>query len=73
MKKKPIKSDEQWLTKTEMAARLKKHPKTLDRWMRLGWIPFVKVGKHRSAPVHFIWSDVLDSFRRRFGTEADAN
>lgn len=43
------------LEKTETAQRLKISTRTLDQWMRVGRVPFLKIGK----TVRFRWADVL--------------
>ena len=43
------------LAKSETAKRLKISKRTLDQWMRVGRVPFLKIGR----TVRFRWSDVL--------------
>jgi len=44
------------LVKREVAAKLKKSPRTVDAWMRQGKLPYIKLGK----TVLFRWRDVLE-------------
>jgi excisionase family DNA binding protein len=60
-------SEETYLKKSEVAARLRKQPRTIERWMREGIIPFLKIGKGRRATVLFKWPDVESSLKARFG------
>jgi hypothetical protein len=48
------------LVKREVAAKLKKSPRTIDAYMRQGKLPYIKLGKS----VLFNWRDVLDSLNR---------
>ncbi len=43
------------LSKAEAATRLKVSIRTLDAWMRIGRVPYLKIGK----TVRFRWPDVL--------------
>jgi excisionase family DNA binding protein len=54
-------SDE-FMTKKELAARLKVTERTVDNWRRRGVLPFVKVGK----VVIFQWSDVVQQLKANF-------
>ncbi len=49
-------STDEILEKPETAGRLKVSPRTLDEWMRKGWVPYLKIGK----TVRFRWADVLE-------------
>jgi hypothetical protein len=54
--------DDDLLTKQELATKLKKTPRCIELWMRLGYLPYIKV----SRSVYFRWKDVvisLDRFR----------
>ncbi len=42
------------ITKDELARRLKKAPRTIEKWQRLGMIPAIKVG----TSVLYDWPDV---------------
>jgi hypothetical protein len=44
------------LNKPELAARLRRSPRTVDLWMRQGKLPYLKIGK----TVLFRWPDVLE-------------
>ena len=48
------------LSKSEVAARLRISPRTLDQWMRKKRVPFLKIGK----TVRFRFSDVLEKLSR---------
>jgi excisionase family DNA binding protein len=54
---------EGFITKEEVAARLKKTPRTVENWQRRGYIPFVKAGRS----VLYKWSDVEAHLREKFG------
>jgi excisionase family DNA binding protein len=60
---KPAAESEGYITKAEVARRLKKTVRTIENWQRRGAIPFVKVGRS----VLFKWADVEahlhDNFR----------
>ena len=51
------------ITKDELARRLKKHPRTVERWQRAGLIPFIKPGHS----VLYHWADVETRLREQFG------
>ena len=48
------------LTKQELAARLKKTPRCIERWMRRGYLPYIKI----AHTVRFRWNDVLEALER---------
>ena len=54
---------EDFITKEEVARRLKKTTRTVENWQRRGYIPFVKVGQS----VLFRWSSVVAHLERKFG------
>jgi hypothetical protein len=56
-----------FLLKREVAARLRKKPRTVERWMALGILPFIKVGKGRRAAVLFKWADVEATLQANYG------
>lgn len=37
--------NEGYLTKTEMARRLRRTARTVEQWMRKGYLPFMKIGR----------------------------
>jgi excisionase family DNA binding protein len=45
---------EGFITKTELARRLKKTTRTVDNWMSSGVLPYYKIGRS----VNFKWSEV---------------
>jgi hypothetical protein len=52
------------LTKKELAHRLKKSVRSIENWMKLHYLPYIKIGHS----VLFRWSDVtkaLDRFQMR--------
>jgi excisionase family DNA binding protein len=51
-----------FLTKKELALRLKITTRTIENWQRRGVLPFVKVGKI----VLFHWPDVLEHLKANF-------
>jgi excisionase family DNA binding protein len=54
---------EGYITKNEVARRLKKTARTVENWQRLEIIPFVKTGHS----VLFNWADVQAHLNRHFG------
>ena len=56
-----------FLLKAEVAARLRKKPRTIDRWMAQGLIPHIKVGRGKRAAVLFKWADVEASLQANCG------
>jgi len=56
-----------YLVKREVAARLRKEPRTIERWMRQGILPYRKLGKGRRATVLFSWPEVEATLKARFG------
>ena len=56
-----------FLLKGEVAARLRKQKRTVERWMARGIIPFIKIGKGRRATVLFRWEDVVNALKANFG------
>lgn len=56
-----------YLVKREVAARLRKEPRTIERWMRQGILPHRKIGTGRRATVLFSWSEVEAALKSRFG------
>jgi excisionase family DNA binding protein len=54
------------LTKKEVAERLRMTPRTVERWMREGFIPYIKFGRGRRASVLFSWENVLARIESRF-------
>jgi excisionase family DNA binding protein len=65
----PAVQREGYITKDEVARRLKKTGRTVENWQRRGFIPFVKVG----ASVLYRWEDVVAALEARFGVEALIN
>ena len=45
---------EEFINKREVARRLNKKLRTVDNWMRAGWLPYYKIGH----TVAFRWSEV---------------
>lgn len=54
---------EDFITKEEVARRLKKTTRTVENWQRRGYIPFVKV----QQSVLFRWSSVVRHLEQKFG------
>ena len=54
-----------YVTKEEVAKRLMKTARTIERWQRLGYIPFVKVGQ----AVLYKWADVEERLDQKFGSQ----
>ena len=53
---------EEYLTKEEVAKRLKKTVRTIENWQRRGILPFVKAGRS----VLFNWADVKAHLQSNF-------
>jgi excisionase family DNA binding protein len=53
-------SADEILSKPEVANRLRISTRTLDQWMRLGRVPFFKIGK----TVRFRWVDVIANLQQ---------
>jgi hypothetical protein len=60
-----------YMVKSELATRLRNTPRTVERWMRLGIIPYIKIGKGRRATVLFRWPDVEARLKAKFGVGID--
>jgi hypothetical protein len=60
-----------YITKHEVAALLGKKPKTVQRWMTKGIIPYIKIGKGKRATVLFSWPVVVEHFNAKFGRGGD--
>lgn len=56
---------EVYVTKEEVAKRLMKTARTVERWQRRGYIPFVKVGQ----AVLYKWADIEARLDQRFGVK----
>ena len=53
---------EGYITKQEVARRLKKTVRTVENWQRRGYIPFIKAGRS----VLFDWPDVVTHLKKNF-------
>ena len=53
---------EGYITKVEVARRLKKTVRTVENWQKRGFIPFIKAGRS----VLFSWPDVQAHFQKNF-------
>ena len=51
-----------YITKQEVARRLKKTVRTIENWQRRGYIPFIKAGRS----VLFDWDDVVTHLKKHF-------
>jgi excisionase family DNA binding protein len=47
---------DEFITKAELAARMKVTTRTIDSWMAKGYVPFRKIGR----TVRFSWSEVCE-------------
>ena len=61
---------EGYLVTKEVAARLRRQPRTIQRWMKQGLLPYIKVGTSRRSAVLFRWPDVCAALQARFGEGA---
>ena len=55
------------ITKNQLAKRVGVTPRTIESWMRLGHVPYIKIGRS----VRFDEEDVLRSLKRRHGRNMD--
>ena len=62
----PLTGADGYLTKRELAARLRMKPRTVERWMKHGYIPYIKLGDARRNTVLFKWADVDAHLNERF-------
>lgn len=58
----PNPAPEGYITKEEVARRLKKTVRTVENWQRRGILPFVKAGRS----VLFKWSDIEAHLQQNF-------
>ena len=63
-----IPSNERYLTKMEVAARLGMTARTIEHWMARGIIPYLKIGRGRRATVLFKWADIEAHLKSNFGS-----
>ena len=52
------------LTKIDLAERLRVKPRTVDNWMKLGRLPYIKIGGGQRGTVRFSWPAVKKSLLR---------
>ena len=60
--KKDTQPPEDFITKDEVAKRLKKSERTIENWQRRGYIPFTKAGH----AVLYKWSEVEAHLQKHF-------
>jgi len=58
---------ERYLFKPKVAARFGMTARTIEHWMRLGIIPYLKIGRGRRATVLFKWTDIEAHLKANFG------
>jgi excisionase family DNA binding protein len=58
----PLNPADEYITKREIAHRLKKETRTIDNWMRRGILPYYKCGR----AVVFRWGDVQAHLEANF-------
>jgi excisionase family DNA binding protein len=58
----PLEEQRGYITKQEVARRLKKTVRTIENWQRRGYIPFIKAGRS----VLFDWDDVVTHLQKHF-------
>ena len=51
--------DQRLLTKDQLAEKMCVKPRTIDNWMKVGWLPYLKIGK----TVRFEFSSVMDKLK----------
>lgn len=52
----------EFITKDEVARRLRKTPRTIEKWQSTGVIPFIKIG----TTVLYNWPDLGDHLQQHF-------
>jgi hypothetical protein len=62
-----------YLLKDEVATRLRKTPRTVERWAKQGILPHLKLGRGKRATVLFNWPDIQAALKRRFEVGGLAN
>jgi excisionase family DNA binding protein len=60
-----VKVFEGWVTRELIAAHLSVDSRTIDRWVRGGLIPFIKIGTGRNSPIRFRRSAVDEALSGR--------
>ena len=55
------------INKNQLAKRVGVTSRTIESWMRLGYVPYIKIGRS----VRFDEGDVLKSLKRRHGRNMD--
>lgn len=63
----PVEAPPGYIQKQELARRLCKTTKTVERWMQEGAIPYMKIGTGRRATVLFRWDVVQAHLESKFG------
>ena len=48
-----VKVFEGWVNRESIAAHLSVNPRTIDRWVRGGLIPHIKIGRGRNSSIRF--------------------
>lgn len=56
-----------YMLKTEVAALIRKTPRTVEAWMKAGVLPYIKIGKGRRATVLFRRADIDAHLTANFG------
>ena len=59
-----VKVFESWVTRELIAANLSVNPRTIDRWVRGGLIPHIKIGRGRNCSIRFRRSAVDEAVSR---------
>jgi excisionase family DNA binding protein len=54
-------SDDTLLTKFGLAPKLNVSKRTVDAYMKKGWLPYIRLGK----TIRFRWGDVLEKLNER--------
>ena len=62
-----VPADERPMTKADVAAWFGKNVRTIERWMRDGVLPYMKLGKKKSSPVYFDRAQVVAHLKQRYG------
>jgi hypothetical protein len=56
-----------YLDKATLAAKLGITPRTVESWMKKGFLPFIKVGSGKRATVLYSWEVITAALAAKFG------
>ena len=59
-----LRGDDGLLNKGQLAQKLGVSARSIDAWMKLGRLPYIKIGGGQRGTVRFEYSAVMDSLRQ---------